>query len=280
MTRRDPGIRRILVALDASADSAAALEAAVALAARLEAELTGLFVEDIEVVRAAGFPFAREIRVFQRAPRSIDATELEAQLRARARAIERTLARSAGEADVTFRFRRVRGRVDAEVLAATGDVDLVVLGRAGHSPLARRRLGSTARAMLARGSRPVLLLGRRVQLREPVFTVFDGSEAGLRALAVAVDLARGGPQPLHVLVTADSAERVTALASEARRALDPDAGSPVLHRIVAADSARLVEFACGAGAGVLIAPASDPTFDTATLPDALDAAGCPLLLVR
>lgn len=280
MTRGDPGIRRILVALDASADSAAALEAAVALAARLEAELTGLFVEDIEVVRAAGLPFAREIRVFQHAPRSINAAELEAQLLARARAIERTFAHSAGEADVRFRFRRVRGRVDAEVLAATGDVDLVVLGRAGHSPLARRRLGSTARAMLARGSRPVLLLGRRVQFREPVFAVFDGSEAGLRALAVAVDLARGGPQPLHVLVTADSAARVAALEVEARRALSPGAGAPVVHRIVGADSARLAEIACRAGAGVLVAPASDPTLDAAALPDALDAAGCPLLLVR
>jgi len=280
VTRSDPGIRRILVALDASADSAAALEAAVALAARLEAELTGLFVEDIEIVRAAGLPFAREIRVFQRAPRSINAAELEAQLRARARAIERMLARSAGEADVRFRFRRVRGRVDAEVLAATGDVDLVVLGRAGHSPLARRRLGSTARAMLARGSRPVLLLGRRAQLREPVFAVFDGSEAAVRALAVAVDLARRGPQPLHVLVTADSAERVAALQAEARRALAPEGGNAVLHRIVGADSARLAEIACEAGAGVLVAPASDPTLDAAALPAALDAAGCPLLLVR
>ena len=280
MTHDDPGIRRILVALDASADSAAALEAAVALAARLEAELTGLFVEDIEVLHAAGIPFAREIRVFQHTPHSLDAAELEAQLRARARAIERTLARSAAEADVPFRFRRVRGRVDAEVLAATGEVDLVVLGRAGHSPLARRRLGSTARAMLARGSRPVLLLGRRVQLREPVFAVFDGSEARLRALAVAVDLARRGPQPLHVLVTADSAERLASLETEARRALGPEARSPVLHRIVGADSARLAEIASEAGAGVLVAPVSDPALDTATLPDALDVAGCPLLLVR
>jgi len=280
VTRGDPGIRRILVALDASADSAAALEAAVALAARLEAELTGLFVEDIEVVRAAGLPFAREIRVFQHAPRSINAAELEAQLLARARAIERTFAHSAGEADVRFRFRRVRGRVDAEVLAATGDVDLVVLGRAGHSPLARRRLGSTARAMLARGSRPVLLLGRQVQLREPVFAVFDGTDASARTLAVALDLAGRGPQPLHVLVTAAGEERAAGLEAEARRALGTAAKAVVVHRFVGADSAQLAEIACASGAGVLVVPASDPALDAAALPDALDAAGCPLLLVR
>jgi nucleotide-binding universal stress UspA family protein len=274
------GIRRILVALDASADSAAALEAAVALAARLEAELTGLFVEDIEVVHAAGLPFAREIRVFQHTPHSLDAAELEAQLRARARAIERTLARSAAEADVPFRFRRVRGRVDAEVLAATGEVDLVVLGRAGHSPLARRRLGSTARAMLARGSRPVLLLGRRTRLREPVFAVFDGSQAGARALAVATDLARSGKEPLHVIVAADDDERARDLERTARRALGPQAQGAVVDRLVGADGARLPEMAWEAGAGVLVVPAAGPAVADETLLDALDAAGCPLLLVR
>ncbi|HSL81665.1 MAG TPA: universal stress protein, partial [Thermoanaerobaculia bacterium] len=48
---RDRTIRRILVALDASADSAAALEAATALAALFGAELQGLYVEDLNFVR-------------------------------------------------------------------------------------------------------------------------------------------------------------------------------------------------------------------------------------
>ena len=59
---RELVIRRILVALDASRHSLAALEAAAELAARLKAELVGLFVEDIDLLRLAGLPFAREIR--------------------------------------------------------------------------------------------------------------------------------------------------------------------------------------------------------------------------
>ncbi|MGB7837261.1 MAG: universal stress protein, partial [Terrimicrobiaceae bacterium] len=54
-------IRRILVALDASAHSRAALEAACELALGLDAELSGLFVEDINLLRLAQLPFASEI---------------------------------------------------------------------------------------------------------------------------------------------------------------------------------------------------------------------------
>jgi len=50
----EPTIRRILVALDASRYSLAALEAAIELAAGLEAELQGIFVEDVSELRAAG----------------------------------------------------------------------------------------------------------------------------------------------------------------------------------------------------------------------------------
>lgn len=54
-------IRRILVALDTSPSSQAALEAAVALAERLNAEVCGLFVEDVDLLRVAESPYAREI---------------------------------------------------------------------------------------------------------------------------------------------------------------------------------------------------------------------------
>ena len=65
--------RRILVALDASPHSLAALEAAAELAASLRAELIGLFVEDANLLRVAGFPFAREFGAYTAQAREIDA---------------------------------------------------------------------------------------------------------------------------------------------------------------------------------------------------------------
>ena len=55
-TPQKPQMRRILVAVDASPHSLAALDAALRLAADLEAEIIGLFVEDINLLRLAGMP--------------------------------------------------------------------------------------------------------------------------------------------------------------------------------------------------------------------------------
>ena len=54
-------VRRILVALDASTQSLAALRTAVTLAAELGAELEGLFVEDTNLMRMAMLPVARRV---------------------------------------------------------------------------------------------------------------------------------------------------------------------------------------------------------------------------
>ncbi|MFW5810637.1 MAG: universal stress protein, partial [Thermodesulfobacteriota bacterium] len=54
-------IRRILVALDASPASLEGLKTAAELAERLNAELYGLFVEDIDLLRAVELPFVTEI---------------------------------------------------------------------------------------------------------------------------------------------------------------------------------------------------------------------------
>ena len=55
-------IKRIIVALDASAHSQAAMDAAASIAELLEAELIGVFVEDINLVRVAQLPFVREVQ--------------------------------------------------------------------------------------------------------------------------------------------------------------------------------------------------------------------------
>ena len=58
MSPTERGLARILVALDASASGRAALAGAAALAAELQAELLGLFVEDANLLRLASLPFS------------------------------------------------------------------------------------------------------------------------------------------------------------------------------------------------------------------------------
>ena len=72
---------RILVALDASPQSVAALRAAAELAALMEAELEGLFIEDINLLHLCGLPFSHEIGSYTAKRRQLDNLALERQLR-------------------------------------------------------------------------------------------------------------------------------------------------------------------------------------------------------
>lgn len=183
-------IRRILVAMDASSDSRAALHAAAALAEVMHAELLGLFVEDINVLRLAELPFGREIRFPAAVSLRLEPLEIERQLRMRALELRRELEEITRAHQLQSSFRVVRGRVEMELLAAAHDVDLLALGRIGHSVAKRGRLGSTALAAALQAGQPVLLVRPDGDLSRPLVVVDDGSDAGARSVAIAASLLR------------------------------------------------------------------------------------------
>jgi nucleotide-binding universal stress UspA family protein len=119
-------LRRIVVGLDAGPRGRAALEAAAQLAARMQAELVGLFVEDIDLLHLAGLPFAREVGYPSAALRRLDVAAMERALRATALEVQRTLAAVAGRAPLSWSFRIARGAVRTELRAAAAEGDIVV----------------------------------------------------------------------------------------------------------------------------------------------------------
>ena len=144
-------IGRILVALDASANSREALTTAVNLAATLRAELHGVFVEDINLLRLAALPFAREIQFADTGLHQLEMESLQRRLRARAAILRHEVEELSGEHKLTSTFSVIRGPVEKELLAAALETDMLAVGRLGHSLLNRMRMGSTA--LLAVGAR-------------------------------------------------------------------------------------------------------------------------------
>ncbi len=208
-------IRRILVALDGSDHSLAALEAALCLSARLQAELEALFVEDIDLLRMADLPCARVLSLSLRQAERTDRERMERQLRLQATRARQRLEMRAGALGVRARFRAVRGDVCAEILAAAAEADILSLGRAGHSRLPWAGRGSTLEAALRCG-RPLLVAERESPVGQGILAIYDGSEASDRALELATDLAHGNDWGLHVLLLAASPQEAEGLAAQVR----------------------------------------------------------------
>ena len=67
---------RVFVSCDASPLGATAIDAAVALARELDAELTGIFVEDINLFRTAALPFTHEVALSSALPKRLQAEDV------------------------------------------------------------------------------------------------------------------------------------------------------------------------------------------------------------
>jgi len=97
-------IRRVIACF--SPGYGARPELVARLAREMQAELLGLFIEDVELLRFAALPFAREIGGASAQARAVDLASLERELRAQARALEREIAAILGAGSWTLRVER------------------------------------------------------------------------------------------------------------------------------------------------------------------------------
>jgi nucleotide-binding universal stress UspA family protein len=279
-------VKRILVALDASPDSLAALDAAVDLAARFEAELVGLFVEDANLLRLADLSFVEEVGLFSATRRRIDGAEMERQIRVQTRRIRRVFAVTTERARVAWSFRVVRGTVLSEVLSAASEADVLVLGKAGWSLLRRGRLGSTVRGLLPEQFGLALVLKEGTCLGAPMGVVYDGSPAADRAL-IAAHVLRQEPddegslaaERLVVLLLAHEPQKEAALKAQAATLLANRDAAAHYRSLTSANLLRLAHILHTEGCGALVLPAQSAALQSSVLVALMEQLDLPVLLV-
>jgi nucleotide-binding universal stress UspA family protein len=209
--------RRIVVALDASSYSLAALRAAAELAVLLNLELEGLFVEDINLLYLAGFSFTQEIGAYT--SRTLANAAVERQLRTLAQVIRQSMDRAIVKPSVRWTFQVRRGSVVNELLAAAQGADLISIGRSGH--VRRNTLGSTAQALVQQSRRPILILDKEGGLVYPLIAIYTGSATSQRVLHWLTTLAHRSRQSVRIflVVRPDIDRTLEELESEARAIL-------------------------------------------------------------
>ncbi len=202
---------RLLVALDPAAPNAAALEAIGSIAAGEHAELRGLFVEDINLLRLAGLPCAREVTTAGAVARALERRRLERQIRAQASRVRRSFERAASVLGLPHSFHVTRGEVLSEVERAASEADVLVVSRAHRSAGSRSWMGITIHHLAASGPRTVVFVQGAWRTGRTIVAVSDQVEKSDRALRVAARLARQEDLQLAVATTAldaDATQRV------------------------------------------------------------------------
>lgn len=273
-------VERILVPLDASEHSLTALHAAVELAASLNAELEGLFVEDINLLQLSDFPFAQEVSFYSPMSRQLKREGMERQLRIQAQRLKQTLARLAERSHVPWKFRVARGGVPAQVLAAAEGADLTILGKAGTSIPGRTRAGSTVRTIISRGRGMTLIMQHGVHFKAPVQTVFTGSPLSEKALAISTAMARVWRMPLLVLISPAIPEEGHVMQGRAETLLGQWGFKATFQVLPGLSCQQVVRVSGSYGTGPLFVPCEGPSLSGVELQGLIDEVRNPVFLVR
>ena len=263
-----PAIRRIVVTLGSAEPGRPDLDIAVRLAAVLGAELEGVFVEDINLIRLSGLPFLREVRACSLVEEVISTESMQRDLRALARQAERMLQQAAQTMGVGCSFRVWRGPTAVETLSTSFEADIIV-------SLRRVRLPAAYRAVHLGKSREPAVAGAV----DVVSVLVSDSLQADKALATACHLAKNLGASVRVLLPTEEASAV-GLHQRASELL-------LAHKLRASfvrlgsDSATALAAAMQAAPNsVLLAEVDHPLFRQVGLARCLEDLDCPVLFVR
>lgn len=267
--------RRLLVPLDPGSAGRAHLELLADLAAWFESPMTGLFIEDEDLLSFADLPIAREVSLGGAVLRDFTRQHVQSHYRAQASLARRNLEAVAAERRIACRFLLKRGHSEMEIHAASEKSDLVVapanLGMVTRPPshgLLQRLLAGPAGGLLALPSRIAGVAPG------PLGAVYLDTAAGQQALRVAGWVAARSSRALYLISAAGLGE-VGEIAEETLDLVRPGQVARVIEPHEGRTLAQCLELELPA-LSLIVLPIDLPQEDRL----ALSRLGAPLLFVR
>jgi nucleotide-binding universal stress UspA family protein len=205
-------IETILVATNGSDDGSAAERMGIALAARLRARLSGVTVIEDRMVRSPG-DAGLGLPAFPEA-------QLTTWYQARAEGLAKRFAERARAEGVDANCEIAHGPADDRIVERAQGKSLVVIGR-DNRPADRKGtlIGSTTEAVIRKTSTSTVIVPSGASLGGPIVLGFDGSPGSRTAAALAVEVANGLGEPIHVFVDSKDKGRAVARFEEVRQLL-------------------------------------------------------------
>ena len=266
-------VHRIVIALEPICENLKALEIAAEMAVRIKAGLHGIFMEDVNLLSAASLPFVHQVNLQSAGAHSFEPADVEAEFRALAGRARTCLQGLADHLKVPWSFAIHRGD-RRSLVSATRRSDLLVVETATR-PFARyMKLPTDWSEISLHSERACLLLSTSVDRRKGTLVVYDGTDAGERAMAAAVAL-DGTVGALTIVAPAAASK-----GPEVRKRLRVAGIEADLQRIERLDSAELRRVITRVSCDLVVLPVVLAFEHRSALRELLAAPPCAILLAR
>lgn len=277
-TKESVLFKKILVALDASSHSMAALENAARLAERLEAELHGLFVEDADWFALSQLSTTSEISELTGTLRRLEKGDMERHVMSLATRLRQSVEELSRRHRIKHHFETKRGKVDRELLEAARNADLITFGRLGHSMWGGPELGTTARTLIQKSETPVLILQQGIQIGGPITIVYL-DEQDKRILKIGAALAGRLDVDVDVIAFTESKEEKEQQDQFIQQVLDTLNQTARIHTLSYPNVHELTFLIRNLRSGMLISSRRCTLLSDENLEHTLSGIRCPVLLI-
>lgn len=272
-------VNRILVSLDSSPHSFAGLKAAVELARHYDAELKGIFIEDITLLSLAEMPFRQEVGEYTAIVREISTDGMTRGIFVQSKWVIRTFRKLINQSDLKGDIAVLRGNVRKTIEKESEKCDLLIIGKAGTNPLGLRRLGSTAKALIRNQKKSLLLVEEENQLGYPMIVFYDPSPLGQISLETGRELLDRG-ETMMILLNADNPDELAENKKTLRNwALENQVNISIQTYKTRAFK-RFLEMISGLKTGLFILPHLEDLEKRPFVEICLETLSLPVLLVR
>jgi|GEM_PF-1238175 len=229
-------MKSILVAIDESKASLAALDLACELAKVSKAEIKGLYIEDIarllewQPTELIGSAIGASTVLPHSRPTE-EQMQVEKEFEKERNNLKELFETTCKKNNITGIFKSIRGLIEESIIKASKTVDLVVIGKRGRSyKKDSREPGEIAQDLIRHVVKPLFIVPEESQpkaritgksLTNKILLAYDGSEAAQRALSTAAQIATILNAEILVVSIANDIEIAQTPLDEANEFLKP-----------------------------------------------------------
>jgi len=180
--------KHVLIALDSSSQSLAALDAAVEIAHQRGADLRGVFIEDADLLKIASNSVTREIGASAAESRDLKRDDLESAFRSLAAHARQAMEMAAERRRVAWDFQVIRGAVQEILMDLVIDAEVTALGSLGSQWPPKIGFGSTALSVIKYAKGGVFVARQGKSITFPVTVVCSTLQESHAALQAAFSM--------------------------------------------------------------------------------------------